>query len=177
MNKYVKIKLMGPTSLKLRRPSGFGLLEIVIAVSIIGAVVFALSSVFLMSNKLETRASNQIRATFLAEEGLEILRFLRDESWSGHLANLNIATTYYLSFNAADSARKIITSNPGLIDGLFALSFVVEAVNRDVSDNIVTSGGSPDANTKKFSVSVSWQERGVYSTTTLSTYLSDIFAN
>src|SRR3989344_1824221 len=169
---------MGPTSLKLRRQSGFGLLEIVIAVSIIGAVVFALSSVFLMSNKLETRASNQIRANFLAEEGLEALRFLRDESWSGHLANLNTATTYYLSFNAADSAWSVSISDPGLIGGIFARSFVVGAVNRDGSDDVIDPpAGSPDANTKKFSVSVSWQERGVYSAITLSTYLSDIFAN
>ena len=168
---------MRPTSLKLRRPRGFGLLEIVIAVAIIGTTVFALSLVFLMADKLE--ASNQSRANFLAEEGLEVLRFLRDESWSGHLANLNTITTYYLSFNSAISAWSVTTSNQGPIDNLYTRSFTVAAVNRDaLSDDIVDSpAGSPDANTKKFSVSVSWQERGSYSITALSTYLSDMFAN
>src|SRR3989338_3569679 len=159
------------------KKAGFGLLEIVIAVSIIGATVFALSSVFLMSNKLETRASNQIRANFLAEEGLEALRFLRDKSWSGHLASLNTTTAYYLSFNAGDSSWSVTTSNPGMIDGLYARSFSVEAVNRNGSDDIVSSGGTLDPNTKKFNVNISWKERGAYSTTTLSTYLSDIFQN
>lgn len=156
---------------------GFGLLEIVISVAIIGAAVFALSSVFLIANKLELKASNQIRANFLAEEGLEVLRLLRDDSWSGHLFSLNTTATYYLSFNPANSSWSITASNPGLIDGVFARSFTVAAVNRDGSEDIVDSGGSPDTNTKKFNASVSWQERGVYSTTTISTYLSDIFAN
>lgn len=164
--------------IKLMPKNGFGLLEIVIAVAIIGSTVFALSFVFLMADKLESKASNQIRANFLAEEGLEVLRLLRDDSWSGHLAGLNTVTTYYLSFDAATSAWSITTSNPGLIDSLYARSFVVAAVNRDGADDIVTPpDGTPDANTKKFSVSVSWQERGTYLTTTLSTYLSDMFAN
>lgn len=157
--------------------TGFGLLEIVISVAIIGSTVFALSFVFLIANKLELKASNQIRANFLAEEGLEALRFLRDNSWSGHLANLNTATTYYFSFNAAGSSWSITASSLGLIDGVFIRSFTVAAVNRDGADDIVDSGGSPDANTKKFNVSVAWSERGTYSTTTVSTYLSDIFAN
>lgn len=156
---------------------GFGLLEIVISVAIIGSTVFALSFVFLIANRLELKASNQIRANFLAEESLEVLRLLRDGSWSWHLANLNTTTTYYLSFNAVNSSWSITTSNPGLIDGIFARSFTVAAVNRDGAHDIVGSGGSPDTSTKKFNVSVSWAERGTYSTTTVSTYLSDMFAN
>ena len=157
--------------------NGFGLLEIVIAVAIIGGTIFSLAYVFLISNKLEARASNQIRANFLAEEGLEALRFLRDKSWSINLAGLNAATTYYLSFNASNSSWNVTTSNPGLIDGLYARSFGVEAVNRNGSDDIVGSGGTLDSNTKKFTVNVAWQERGAYFTTTLGTYLSDIFSN
>ncbi|QQG42781.1 MAG: hypothetical protein HYW15_01010 [Candidatus Giovannonibacteria bacterium] len=156
---------------------GFGLLEIVIAVSLISGTIFSLAFVFLLANKLEVRASNQVRANFLAEEGLEVLRSLRDKSWSDNLASLNAGTTYYLSFNPVSSSWSVTTSNPGLIDGVYARSFAVASVNRDDSDNIVSSGGTLDPNTKEFRVSVSWQERGVYSTTTVSTYLSDIFQN
>lgn len=156
---------------------GFGLLEIVIATSLISGTLFSLAFVFLLANKLETRASNQVRANFLAEEGLEALRFLRDTSWSANFASLNTGTTYYPLFNSGGPSWSITTSNPGFIDGLYARSFTVASVNRDASDNIVSSGGTLDPNTKEFRVSVSWQERGVYSTTTVSTYLSDIFQN
>ena len=44
------------------KKGGFGLLEIVIAVSLISGTIFSLAFVFLLANKLETHASNQIRA-------------------------------------------------------------------------------------------------------------------
>ena len=159
------------------KKGGFGLLEIVIAVSLISGTIFSLAFVFLLANTLETHASNQIRANFLAEEGLEALRSLRHKSFSSNLASLNAGATYYLSFNPVSSNWSVTTINPGLIDGAYIRSFVVASVSRDGSDNIVSSGGTPDPNTKEFRVSVSWQERGVYSTTTVSTYLSDIFQN
>lgn len=156
---------------------GFGLLEIVIAISLISGTIFSLAFVFLIAGKLETRASNQIRANFLAEEGIEALRFLRDKGWSANLASLNTSTTYYILFNSGSLNWSTSASNPGFIGSLYARSFTIASVNRDASDNIVSSGGTLDPNTKEFRVSVSWQERGVYSTTTVSTYLTDIFQN
>src|SRR3989338_3339471 len=102
---------------------GFGILEIVIAVSIISATIFSLSFVFIISSRLEEASLNKIRANFLAEEGLEATRFLRDQSWATNLGGLSIGTTYYLSFNAVNSVWSINTSNPGLIDNLFLKSF------------------------------------------------------
>lgn len=156
---------------------GFGLLELVIAIAIVSGTIFVLSFVFLISNKLEAHASNQTRANFLAEEGLEAIHFLRDKSWSANLASLNTSTTYYLNFDPATSSWSIQTTNPGLIDGLYSRSFTIASVNRNNSDDIVTSGGTLDPNTKQFTVTISWQERGANFSTTVSTYLSDVFIN
>lgn len=156
---------------------GFGLLEIVIAVSIISAVIFSLSFVFIVASRLESDSLNKIRANFIAEEGLEAMRFLRDQSWSGNLSALAPGTTYYLSFNAASSVWSINTSDPGPIDNLFSRKITAENVSRNGSDNIVSSGGAVDSDTKKINVSVDWLERGATKTLTISTYLSDIFDN
>ena len=157
--------------------AGFGLLEIVIAVSIISAVIFSLSFVFLISQKLEATSSNKIRANFLAEEGLEAARFLRDKSWSVNLASLSAGTNYYLAFAAVTSTWSIGAVGPDKIDNLFYRKVTTENVQRDSSDNIVSSGGTNDPDTKKIDVEVAWQELGATSTVMISTYLSDIFDN
>ncbi|KKS96739.1 hypothetical protein A3B05_00180 [Candidatus Giovannonibacteria bacterium RIFCSPLOWO2_01_FULL_43_160] len=156
---------------------GFGILEIVIAVSIISATIFSLSFVFIISSRLEEASLNKIRANFLAEEGLEATRFLRDQSWATNLGGLSIGTTYYLSFNAVNSVWSINTSNPGLIDNLFLRKVTAENVCRNDSYDIVSSCGTLDPDTKKINVSVEWLERGSTATISASTYLSDIFDN
>ena len=156
---------------------GFGLLEIVIAVSIVSITLFSLSYVFLLGNRLEAQSINKIRANFLAEEGLEAMRFLRDKGWDASLAPLASGTNYYLSFVALLSQWSVDSASSGFIDGVFERVVTVEPVFRNSSDDIVTSGGALDPNTKKVNVAVSWGDRGATTTATLSAYLSDVFNN
>lgn len=156
---------------------GFGLLEIVIAVSIISATIFSLSFVFLISNKLAAESSNKMRANFLAEEALDALKLLRDTSWNANLAGLNTGTNYYLSFSPTASSWNISASSGAFIDGLFERRITVENVNRNASDDIVSSGGSNDPDTRKFNAMISWSERSGTTTITVSTYLTDMFDN
>lgn len=162
----------------MRKNQGFGLLEIVIASAIAAGTIFSLSFVFLISHKLAAESSNKVRANFLAEEGLEALRLLRDQSWSANLSGLNAGTNYYLSFEPSSSLWGIDVANPGPIDNLFERTIAVENVNRDpTTDDIVTTGGVNDPDTTKFNVSVSWSERAGPFTVTVSTYLTDMFNN
>lgn len=160
--------------------AGFGLLEVVIATAIIGATIFSLSFVFLISQKLESTSSNKIRANFLAEEGLEALRFLRDKSWSANAALLSAGTNYYIAFATTTSAWSVGAVGPDKIDNLFYRKITTENVSRDPSTNNIESVYNPannDSDTKKFNVEVAWLERGATSTMMISTYLSDIFNN
>lgn len=168
---YAKIRTMP-------KNKGFGLLEIVIASAIVAGTIFSLSFVFLISHKLAAESSNKVRANFLAEEGLEAMRLLRDQSWSANLAGLNAGTNYYLSFVPPTSIWGVGVSSSGLIDNLFERIIAVEDVNRDpATDDIVTTDGVNDPDTKKINVSVSWSERSGMSTITVSTYLTDMFDN
>ncbi len=154
---------------------GFGLLEIVIAVAIISATIFSLSYVFLIASKLETMSLDKIRANFIAEEGLEASRFLRDTSWAGNLAGLSQGQTYYFSFATTTSTWSVGT-NGSEIDKLFLRKVTLENVYRNGSYDIADSGAL-DSDTKKINVSVEWLERGSTTTITASTYLTNIFNN
>ena len=152
---------------------GFGLIEIVIAASIISTAVISLSYVLVLSNRLSARSSDEIRANFIAEEGIEVMRFLRDKGWNSNFALLSPSTIYYISFNTITSKWATTTSNPGLLDGLFDRTIKVSSVNRDGDDNITLVGGVLDEGSLKITSKVKWP----YGTTTVETYLSNIFVN
>jgi Tfp pilus assembly protein PilV len=162
---------------RTNRNVGFGIIEILVAAAIISTAIFSLFNVFVLANRLSGEAGNKIRANFLAEEGLEVLRYLRDDSWSRNLAGLTAGTSYYISFNSGTSQWSIGTTNPGVIDSIYTRVITLENVSRDSSDNIVSSGGTNDPNTKKFNASMTWSERGAIQTLLLSTYLADSHSN
>src|SRR3989344_5302862 len=110
-----------------RMKRGFGLLEIVIAASIVSMTIFSLSFVFLLGNRLEVQSISKIRANFLAEEGLEAVRFLRDTGWDATVGLLAVETNYYLSFATSTADWSIGSAYPGFIDGLFNRRVTVEA--------------------------------------------------
>lgn len=170
---YVKIIAMG----KAKKNAGFGVVEILVAAAIIGTAIFSLFNVFVLASRVSAEAGDKVRANFLAEEGLEAVRYLKDDSWSRNIASLTAGTNYYLSFNSGTSRWSIGTTNPGAIDGKFTRVITLSNVSRDSSDNIVSSGGTNDPNTKQFSVTITWSEYGANQTLVLKTYLADIYTN
>jgi len=157
---------------------GFSLVEAVIASAICLAVLLGASGAFTLSLRASLGNTARIQASFLEEEGLEAMRTLRDNGWAANIATLTASTTYYLAYSTSTNAWSATTTNR-YIDSTFSRSFVLYNVNRDGSQNIVTSGGSNDANTKKITVTVSWRQREASATSShsLSTYFTNIFNN
>ena len=162
---------------RIKRAAGFGVIEVLIASGIIGATIFSLYYVFVLGTRLSVDAGNKISANFLAEEGLEAARFLRDSSWTDNISGLVSGTAYYLSFDKINSAWSITAGAQAPVDGTFYRKLTVENVSRDSNDNIVSSGGTLDPGTKKINIEVAWANRGATSTILLSTYLTDMFDN
>ena len=163
---------------KTLKKCGFGIVEVLVASAIISTAIFSLYYVFVLSHRLSAGAGEKISANFLAEEGLEVMRYLRDESWEDNLKNLSVSTNYYIDFDKINSEWSVGTANPGPIDGRFTRVITVANVSRDGLDNIVLTGGTNDPDTKKINVAISWSAApGTVSSITLSTYLSDIFNN
>ncbi len=145
------------------------LIEAVIGIGIALLTLVGSLSAFSYLYRAATANTAHIQAAFLAEEGLEAARIIRDNGWSTIAAQTSGATTY-LYFNGT---TWISTSTDYYI-GAFERSVVFTNVYRDGSLNIAQAG-TLDSNTKKVEVFVSWSNRGVTTTRSIATYLANVF--
>ena len=151
--------------------AGFGLIEIVIGAAVLSLSLLGISSYYQQALNVSQRTGNFVRAAFLMEEGIEVAKFFRDTSWT-NISGFTSGATYYLSWNGSTWAT---TTTNTFVDGMFERKLVVDNVSRDSNDDIVSSGGTLDAGTKKATVSVSWNEKGATTTKSVSTYLTNFF--
>lgn len=155
------------------RQKGFSIVEVVIASAIISASLLAIIGISQQSLVASRRALNTYVASTLLEEGAESVRIVRDSAWT-NISSLSPATTYYPLFSSG--AWSLTTTASDGVVGIFSRTVTVSAVNRDASDDIVSSGGTADAGTKLVTVTVSWNEGGTVASKTISFYVSDLFS-
>src|SRR3989344_5777988 len=152
---------------------GLSIIELVLATAIVGAFLTAIIFSFTSFLRLSFLNIKTVKAVFLAEEGIEILKYLRNASWEENLSFLvsNGVKGYYLNFTG--SGWEVSEDNV-FIDGLFERKFVLEDVYRDESSGqIVESGGTLDAGTRKLTVYLSWLSGDATTTKYITTYLAD----
>jgi len=155
----------------ISKSKGFGLIEIIIGSAILTVSLIAISTYFQKSLQLSQDSGKTVQAGFLLEEGVEVVKFFRDTSWL-NISGLTAGTFYYLQF---DGTKWATTSSNIFVGGVFERKFVINNVSRDANDDIVSSGGTNDADTKKAAVSVSWLGRNGTTTKSISTYITNIF--
>ena len=154
----------------MRNNLGFGLLEIVVAIGVITASLFALSATARIAYVATVEASDRVRAGFLLEEGFEAVKTIRDSGWAT-IQNLTLDQPYYLVFSGAAWQA---TTTAQIIDAIFTRSFVARSVLRDASYNIASSGAN-DADARKIEFTISWSERARSLTMNGVTYLMNLF--
>src|SRR3989338_9838373 len=147
------------------RSNGFGLIEIIIGSAILTVSLIAISTYFQKSLQLSQDSGKTVQASFLLEEGIEVVKFFRDTSWQ-NISGLTAGTFYYLQF---DGTKWATTSSNVFIGEVFERKLVINNVSRDGNDDIVSSGGTNDADTKKAAISVSWLGRNGTTTKSIST--------
>ncbi|KKR62806.1 hypothetical protein A2643_00560 [Candidatus Nomurabacteria bacterium RIFCSPHIGHO2_01_FULL_39_220] len=145
---------MPKEKLQKKFTTGFMVIEVLIASSIITVSILAAMAVAQKSVYVSRQAFHVSQAAFLLEEGAENARIARDNAWS--------------NVTALNSSETV---------GIFTRTAVASSVNRDnATKDIVTSGGTSDAGTKLITVTVSWKEGGTTVTKTLQFYLTDVFS-
>jgi prepilin-type N-terminal cleavage/methylation domain-containing protein len=154
---------------------GVGLLEILIVVAIIGVGFLAVISFLLFSRGVTFQVARNTVAVNLAEEGIEAVRGLRDESWSTNINSLTSGTDYYPVVSG--DKWSLSTTDPGPIENLFTRTLTVEAVSRDAASGDIASGGTSDPNTKKVTAKVAWLESGRNNEVVLTTYITNFLEN
>jgi len=153
--------------------NGFGLVEVVVGLGIITFVSFSFVSAYNYFLKVAIVRNLDVRATLLAEESVEVVKFLRDESWSANIATMEVGMPYFLSF---DGLAWATTTDYFLIDSVFERAISVGDVYRDDDDNI-SDIGVYDENTKFLTATVSFATPFGTTTRSISTYLTNLFDN
>ncbi|HEY4518450.1 MAG TPA: prepilin-type N-terminal cleavage/methylation domain-containing protein [Candidatus Paceibacterota bacterium] len=156
----------------MKKQGGFGLVEVIIGLSILAISFFSLVLVGRNVTKLTVSTTRSLQADFLLEEGIEATRSIRDRGWSASLSALS--GTSSLTF-ATSPSRWMVTTTPEIIDDIFYRTIAVYPVSRDFNDDIVLAGGTPDPNTKKITTVVSWNTGQATSSISASTYLTNYF--
>ncbi|MDP2671168.1 MAG: type II secretion system protein [bacterium] len=156
-----------------KKEKGFALLEILIALVVITISFLAGVSFLFFARQASSKAIQKTEAVSLAEEALEAVRNLRDESWSGNIEALAAGTTYYPTLSAGKWT--LSTTNPSS-SSTYTTTVVFSLVNRDASANI-SAVGSNDPNTRKIVASVSWKEANTTETVALTAYVTNFLGN
>ncbi len=154
----------------LKTQKGFFLIEVVVATAITGAVVIFLLGLVQDTVEISAISLEKTQAGYLLEEGGEAIKTIRDDAWT-NISSLANSTNYYLSW---DGLEWSLSTTPSSIDG-FTRVVVFEAVYRDSSDDIVTSGGTLDTRTRKAIITTSWNSStGGSKSESVELYLADI---
>lgn len=155
---------------KSKKQLGFFLIEVVIASALAGGILISLLGLVQNTVDISKRSLEKTQAGYLLEEGSEALKTIRDAAWS-NISSLSNGTTYYLSWNGSVWQT---STTPSMVDS-FTRTVVLEAVSRDGSDDIVSSGGTyDDTRTRKATVTVTWEVQSGTQTESIVFYLADI---
>ncbi len=131
---------------------GFGIIEIVIAVSIF--VIIAVSAVSTVIGSFSTNrlGDEQTEATVFAEQGLEAAKSIKNRGWTTQFLATNCATA--CGIGTSGSAWAWAGTNN--VSGKFTRVVQVQPVQRNISGDIVESGGTNDPDTRKIISTVNW---------------------
>lgn len=133
-----------------RNTRGITAVEMLVGISILAVMFTAISFSIMQFINTGRDVAERTQALFLAEEALEMVRYVRDAQWS-HIEDLSDGTTYYLAVTGGTIGT---TTVPEVI-GEYTRSFVIESVERDANDDIVVSG-TPDDDSKYVTATVVW---------------------
>jgi Tfp pilus assembly protein PilV len=158
--------------LKKKYNEGISLVEVVISAAILLVFLTAITNVYLTFIKTATDGTEEIKSYYLAEEGIEAVKTLRDGSWASNIETLSTTTDYYLEWSGT---AWLSTETEQVVDGFYR-TFTVTDAFRDGNDDLAVSG-TFDPDTRKLQVDVSWSKDNATTTESIETYITNIFDN
>ena len=145
---------------KTQNLDGVSLIELLIVIAIITIGLVYLLGMFSFSLRISGEEKRINQANFMAQEMMEGLRNFRDgTNWQENgLGTLAVSAPYYLAKTGSPPSWTLILGEE--TKDVFTQRIVFDDVQRDLNANIIENGGIFDADSKKVTVTVSWQERG-----------------
>jgi type II secretory pathway pseudopilin PulG len=157
---------------KNKNQKGFMMVELIVISAVLMIIVIAASYVAKKSIEVSSRTLHTMQASFLLEEGAEVMRVLRDTNFDKVDPAIEGSSNQYLT---------LVSGTWSLVDApqtndIFTRIINIYPVYRDsTTADIVSSGGALDAGTSKITITVSWPEGTETLSKSLSFYLSDLF--
>ncbi len=149
------------------------MIEIIVGAAVLSTTLLGISTFFQATLKVSNTTKSAIQGDYLLEEGVEVLKFLRDTNYTNNLKTLATGVDHFLLWTGSVWA---ITTVNTFIDGQFERKFTIANVNRDGTDDIAEVG-TLDPDTKLIMVSVAWNARGATTTRSISTYITNLSEN
>ena len=156
---------------------GISLVEGLIGVAIVAMTVMASLTTFSLYVKVGSKNLSNVQASYLLNETVENLFYLRDVSWDVYIAELDEGTKYYFVWVGTDWFPSPVST---LIDGKYDRYFIVDPVCRNASANIITCDTvytGYDPTSVKATAYVGWKMGGATTTKSVSTYLFALYMN
>lgn len=169
--------------------SGFTLLEMLFAVIIFSFALISLMGIASKGVIATATARDQLTAQYLAEEGLEVGRNMRDSNFLGYLSNVPWLEGIENTCTKTAPCDVTFSPVPRLIPGASSTNVLyrsADGIYRTINDNGTgdatsfwrevyiddTDPGMPN-NQKKLVSTVHWKQKAFDRTFTIQTYVSD----
>ena len=134
---------------------GFTAIEVVVGVSIVGLILVYTTYAITEFINSARDVTEKTEALYLAEDGLELVRYMRDNNWAT-ISSIPVNQTRYIEVT---NTSVTVTTIPEVIDG-FTRSFTLQNVYREsgTADIVAsTTGGSvADTDSKYVTMTVTW---------------------
>jgi len=154
---------------------GISMIEMLIVIAILAITLTSLLGLASFSLGAASLIKQTIQVNTLAQEMTEAVRNFRDQTfWKENglgSSAVTVGAAYHPEKTGDSPPKWVLASGEETID-IFTRKVVFETVYRDTDDNIAESG-TEDLNTKKATVTVSWQERGRTHQVVLVTYFTN----
>lgn len=158
-----------------KQQRGIGIVEIMTAVALAAIFFTAIYGLVIFSSRIIGKNVRQQAALYLAEEGIEAVRFMKNESWATNIAPVAVGTAYYPVISGNEWT--LTTVSPGPINGVYTRAVILYSVMRDSNDDI-SAAGSVDSGTRRVKVQVDWTETGGnLESVILETYITNFLNN
>jgi len=153
---------------RIQSQKGFGLVEIIIGLSIIAIAFLSFLALAQYNLKAQELSKSKLEAVNLTSETIEATRNVRDEDWNTFAA-LSLETQYYPVISGNKWTLNPV--DPGPIGGTYTRWVILERVYRDANDDI-SSSGAEDTQTRKVTAFAEWNDHGTTKQISLITYLT-----
>lgn len=153
---------------------GISIVEIVIAAGIIAVSVTGIVGAIQIYLKIVHQNAREVQAVLFLDETAEVLQYLRDINYDLYFNQTNTGTNYTVFWDGSGYA---LATSTIVLPYEMTRTIVFENILRDSNDQIVSSGGSVDINTKKAIITMSWPYKGEIKTISSEMLIHNMYEN